>query len=282
MPLMGLTAAFVFAAQMINFPVAGGTSGHLIGAVLASALLGPSAAVVVITAVLVVQCFLFADGGVLALGANIFNMAIVGSIGGYIIYRAVTKLFAGEQGRLLGIGFASWCSTVVASVVCAGELAWSGTVVWSAAFPAMTGVHILIGAGEALITMIVIAAIVRVKPALMDAADPHSMGHTGLETFVYGSLIVLGLVVFVVPFASPWPDGLERVAATLGFEHKAVTQPTFFSPIAGYIFPGIGSPVLATVLAGAVGAVVAFLLAFILARSLTMKSASISAQTNGS
>src|ERR1035441_9653686 len=85
-PLLGLAAAFLFAAQMVNFPVAGGTSGHLVGGVLVAALLGPSAAIVVLTTVLIVQCFLFADGGVLALGANIFNMGIVGAAGGYAIY----------------------------------------------------------------------------------------------------------------------------------------------------------------------------------------------------
>jgi len=90
-PLLGLAAAFLFAAQMVNFPVAGGTSGHLVGGVLVAALLGPSAAIVVLTTVLIVQCFLFADGGVLALGANVFNMAIIGAAGGYAIYRLVLR-----------------------------------------------------------------------------------------------------------------------------------------------------------------------------------------------
>src|SRR5271157_2966654 len=98
-PLMGLAGAFVFAAQMVNFPVAGGTSGHLIGGVLVAALLGPAAALVVLTTVLIVQCFLFADGGVLALGANIFNMGIVGGVGGYWIYRLVCGALPGTRGR---------------------------------------------------------------------------------------------------------------------------------------------------------------------------------------
>src|SRR3990172_7730516 len=94
-PLLGLAAAFLFAAQMLNFPVAAGTSGHLIGGVLVAALLGPSAAVVVVTTVLIVQCFLFADGGVSALGANVFNMALLGAVGGYAIYRLVRRAVPG-------------------------------------------------------------------------------------------------------------------------------------------------------------------------------------------
>jgi len=106
-PLMGLAAAFVFAAQMLNFPVAGGTSGHMIGGVLCSVLLGPSAAILVIGCVLFVQCFVFADGGVLALGANIFNMAVVGAVGGYFIYQAVYRAMHNPRGRLVSVAFAS-------------------------------------------------------------------------------------------------------------------------------------------------------------------------------
>src|SRR6185369_14245592 len=124
-PLLGLAAAFVFAAQMINFPVAGGTSGHLIGATLTAVLLGPSAAIVVISSVLIVQCLLFADGGILALGANILNLAMICGVVGWSIYHLVSRTFQGSFGRILGASFAAWCGTVVASMVCAGELAAS-------------------------------------------------------------------------------------------------------------------------------------------------------------
>jgi len=103
-PLMGLTAAFVFAGQMVNFPVAGGTSGHLLGATLTAVLVGPSAAVVVLAAVLIVQCFLFADGGVTALGANLVNLALVAPLGGYGVFRAVRPLWAGRRGTVLAAG----------------------------------------------------------------------------------------------------------------------------------------------------------------------------------
>ncbi len=170
-PLMGLSAAFIFAAQMLNFPVAGGTSGHIVGGVLASVLLGPSAAIIVLAAVLIIQCFVFADGGVLALGANIFNMGIVSSVGGYYLYRLVRMGFPGLRGQLLAIAFASWCATVLAAVVCAGELAISGTAPWSVTFPAMAGVHMLIGVGEAVITTLVILA--RAHPAGAGGRKPN-------------------------------------------------------------------------------------------------------------
>src|ERR1019366_8975432 len=108
-PLLGLSAAFLFAAQMVNFPVAGGTSGHLIGGALVAALLGPSAAVVVVATVLIVQCFLFADGGVVALGRNLFNMGLVATLSGYAIYRIVQHLPPGTRGRVAAMMFAGWC-----------------------------------------------------------------------------------------------------------------------------------------------------------------------------
>jgi cobalt/nickel transport system permease protein len=166
-PLLGLAGAFVFAAQMLNFPVAGGTSGHLIGAVLTAILLGPSAAVIVITSVLFVQCFLFADGGVLALGANIFNMAIVASLCGYAIYSVIHKIIPGMRGMIIAAAFASWCSAVIASICCTGELALSGIVPWATAFLAMTSVHAIIGVGEGLITALVLAAVNATRPELL-------------------------------------------------------------------------------------------------------------------
>ena len=175
-PLLGLSAAFVFAAQMLNFPVAGGTSGHMIGGVLAAVLLGPSAAVIAISAVLVVQCFLFADGGITALGANIFNMAIVGGGGGWLVYRLLSRMVKGLFGKVMAASFAAWLSTVMASVLCAGELAASGTVKWSVALPAMAGVHMLIGIGEGVITAMVLAAIAKVRPDLLGLSETAPAG----------------------------------------------------------------------------------------------------------
>ena len=266
-PLLGLAAAFLFAAQMINFPVYGGTSGHLLGGVLVAALLGPSAAIVVLTTVLIVQAFLFGDGGVLALGANVFNMAIIGAAGGYGIYRMVCGALPGTRGRVAAVAFAGWCSTVLAAVFCAGQLAWSGTVAWPAAFTAMAGVHMLIGIGEGLIGALVFVAIQRMRPDLVgDVSEPEQPGLWS-EFARYGLLAVVGLALFVAPFACSWPDGLERVAAQLGFERKAA-RPVLVAPASDYRVPGVRWAAGATALAGAVGVVVVFGLAVLLARSL--------------
>lgn len=264
-PLLGVTAAFVFAAQMLNFPVAGGTSGHLMGAVLASVLVGPTAAVIIITSVLVVQCLLFADGGVLALGANIFNMAIVGSLAGGGIYRIVYRMAHGETGRAAAVAVASWCSVVLASVCCAGELAWSGTTPWAVAFPAMAGIHSIIGVGEALISCLVVVAIRKTRPELLaDRKDGIRMN----SVVVLGLIIAIGLVLFVSPFASQWPDGLERVATLLGFDQRVLDNPGL---IPDYHFPGFASPTIATIVAGIAGVGVVFLGAYLFTRLLGRK-----------
>jgi len=268
-PLMGLTAAFVFAAQMLNFPVAAGTSGHLMGAVLAAVLLGPGAAVLVMTCVLVVQCLLFADGGLSALGANVLNMAVIGSLTGYAVFAVVRRFVKGDRGRLVATAFAAWCSTVVASIACAGELAWSGTVSWSAAFPAMANVHMIIGLAEGLITTLVIAAIAHARPGLLDSELTPEPWSTRV---MYGAIVLLGVLIFISPFASQWPDGLEKVAASLGFEQKAVEAPAMPTTFSNYKFPGLGSAAAATALAGAVGTIVVFFLSLVLARLILPKS----------
>ena len=153
-PLLGVMAAFIFAAQMFNFPVIGGTSGHLLGGVLAAVMLGPWAGTLVMTAVIAVQALLFQDGGLLIMGANIFNMGIVGTLGGYALYRGVAGLVGGEgRGRLPAAAVAAWVSVVAGALAMTLQLAASGVVPMQLALPAMLGVHALIGIGEALITV---------------------------------------------------------------------------------------------------------------------------------
>ena len=269
---MGLAGAFVFAAQMLNFPIAGGTSGHLIGAVLVSVLLGPSAAVVVITSVLFVQCFVFADGGMLALGANIFNMAIIAPLTGYGIYTLIHRALSGMRGVIIAAAFASWCSTVLASICCAGELALSGTVRWETAFFAMTGVHALIGLGEGLITALVLTAISATRPELIER-NAHPLNLRDIRAFiVYGLVVIIGLIVFVAPFASSLPDGLEKVAMRLGFGSKAVRQTFVSVPFTDYKLPGISSVSISTIAAGFIGMLLVFVMSVILAYVLFPKS----------
>ena len=266
-PLMGLGAAFVFAAQMLNFPVAGGTSGHLLGGVLAAVLLGPGAAAIVIACVLLVQALLFSDGGVLALGANIFNMAFIGAMVGYTIYRAVFRFLPGLRGRIAAVFFAAWCSTVLASLTCAGELALSGTLAPAVVFPAMLGTHALIGIGEGLITSLVILTIARTRPDLLEAENATTGGSgTGCEFLAFGLVIALGLAIFVSPYACAWPDGLDKVARQFGFEGRAATLIKTWIP--DYKMPGISSEAIATAVAGAVGTLVMFGLALVAGRIL--------------
>lgn len=262
-PALGLSAAFLFAAQMINFPVAGGTSGHLVGGALIAVLLGPSAAIIVVTTVLVVQCLLFADGGLLALGANIFNMAIVSSVVGYLVSRATEGILGGLRGKVAAMAFAGWCSAVAASLCCAAQLAWSRTVAWEVALPAMVGVHMLIGIGEGLISALVLLAVLRTRPEFAHAAQRPGVQ----RSLVLGLLCAFGIALFVTPLACTWPDGLESVAARLGFANRESAH-LIASPAADYHLPGVHSPVLATSLAGAVGTATAFLLALALSRAL--------------
>jgi cobalt/nickel transport system permease protein len=166
-PLMGVAAAFIFAAQMLNFPVAAGTSGHLLGGVLAAVLLGPYAGAIVIAVVLAIQCLVFQDGGLTVLGANIFNMSFIGSMGGYVIYNLIRKAIGQDRGILIGTAVAAWISVVVASAACAVELAISGTSPLNIALLAMVSVHMLIGIGEAVISVFVVSFILKTRPDLV-------------------------------------------------------------------------------------------------------------------
>jgi len=265
-PLLGLSAAFLFAAQMVNFPVWGGTSGHLAGGTLVAALLGPAAAVVVMTAVLVVQCFLFADGGVTALGANILNLGVVGAMGGWLVFRAVSRWVGGLAGRVAGVAFGGWCSMVLAAAACALELAWSRTVALSVALPAMVGIHAVIGLGEGLISALVYHAVVRVRPDLAGlTADGRGDASLG-PVWVWGLTVTFVLAVLVSPWASSWPDGLERVAETYGFAERAGA--VAWAPLMDYEVPGVGWPVVAVGLAGLLGTLVVLGLAIWLGRWL--------------
>jgi cobalt/nickel transport system permease protein len=166
-PLMGIMSAFIFAAQMINFPVAGGTSGHLFGGVLAAVLLGPYAGAVVLTCVLIFQCLVFQDGGLLALGANILNMAVVGTGGGYLVFFGIIRMLKGRKGFFAGTAVAAWFSVVLAASLCAAELTLSGISPLWVILPAMAGIHAFIGVGEAIITVAVLGFILKVRPDLI-------------------------------------------------------------------------------------------------------------------
>ncbi len=171
--LAGMTAAFVFAVQMMNFPVAAGTSGHLLGGVLAAVLVGPWVAVLCLTTVLVVQCLLFADGGLSALGLNVVNMALVGCLGGWVVFRGLRGVLPRTHtGVVVASGVAGGISVVLASVAFTVEYAIGGTADLSlrAVALAMVGTHALIGVGEGVITGAVVAAVLAARPDLVCGA----------------------------------------------------------------------------------------------------------------
>jgi len=166
-PLMGVAAAFIFAAQMVNFPIASGTSGHLGGGVLAMLLLGPWASTLVMAAILIVQALLFQDGGITALGANVLNMGVLACLLGFLVFRSLRRLLAGTQGALISAFITAWLMVVLGASLAAVEIALSGTIPLRLVLPAMAGVHALIGTGEGLITTAALAFLLRVRRDLV-------------------------------------------------------------------------------------------------------------------
>ena len=283
---MGTMSAFVFAAQMVNFPVGPGVSGHLLGGVLSAVLLGPWAGAVVVAAVLIVQCLLFGDGGLTALGANFVNMGLIGAVLGYAIYAPIRRAVGGRAGVVFGAMIAAWFSVLLASGAFAVELAASGrrgdffrVLSW------MVLVHSAIGLGEALITGLVVRFVLSVRPDLV--YEPDNAPETGsvprartlgmMQAAVGGLAVALAVVVFLAPFASEHPDGLEFVGDKLGFL-KGEAAPSLPVPMPDYrVVPAAGpeagghepGPValyLTTAGAGAIGTLVVFAVAAVSAR----------------
>ncbi len=263
-PLMGIMAAFIFAAQMINFPVAGGTSGHLLGGALAAIMLGPWAAMLVMTSVIAVQGLLFQDGGLTVMGANILNMGLLTSIVGYGLYRAM--LGRSQNIKLITAGFAAWLSVMTGALLTSLELWLSGTAKLNIVIPAMLGVHALIGIGEALITVAALAFIFRTRPDILSESSASARGSRGW--IVAGIVVVLG-VLLLSPLASLNPDGLNRVAINLGF---FTTARAGTGPLAGYTIHALGKSALSRIAAGAIGVAVVLVLAILAGRALQKKA----------
>jgi len=262
-PLMGVLAAAIFAGQMLNFTVTGGTSGHLLGAAIAVILLGPWPAILVMTSVVSVQALLFQDGGILALGANIFNMAILGVAVSYAVYSLLSRLFKRQSWGLFAAGFgAAWSSIFVASLALALQLSLSGTSPANIAVPAMGAIHALIGIGEGLITTGALAFLYAARRDLLKRGEARPAGNRGL--LVGGVLAALVLAV-LSPLASSNPDGLEWVAEQNGFLETA--RSAFFNIIPDYSLPGISNPALATIAAGILGVVIVFSMTYAIARA---------------
>jgi len=265
-PLMGVMAAFIFAAQMLNFPVAGGTSGHFLGGALAAIVLGPWAAILVMTAVIAVQGLLFQDGGLVVMGANIFNMGVLTAVISFGLYRSVIGKSKGLRLAVAGIG--AWLSTIAAALVTSLQLWLSGTSQLQIVLLPMLGVHVLIGIGEAIITVAALAFLERTRPDLLNEKATSEKGGRG---WVVGGVLVSLVAVLLSPLASSNPDGLERVAEDMGFLHLGQSAP--FQILPDYTVPFLGETPLSTIVAGAVGALVLLGLMIVIGQGLRKRKA---------
>jgi cobalt/nickel transport system permease protein len=251
MPLLGVMSAFLFAGQMVNFPVAGGTSGHLLGGVLAGVLLGPGAAIMAMTTVLGVQCLFFQDGGLTALGANTLNLALVGAGAGYLAYRGCRLVSPSPRSLVPCAAVAAWVSLVFSAAACALELAFSGTAPLGLVLPGMVAVHAVIGLGEAMITAAVLGFVLRVRPDLVAARNEAAAPLPLKAVLGYGLAVTMGVAVLLAPLASEQPDGLEAMAQRLGFAGRESLISA--APLASYTMPGVKSEWLGTSVAGITG-----------------------------
>lgn len=224
-PMTGMIASLIFAGQMVNFPVGTGVSGHLLGGVLAGAVLGPWAGAVALTLVLSVQWALFSDGGLTALGANVLHMAVIGSMGGYTLMSALQRLFKkSPRSTVLASAFAAWISVMAAAALFCLEFHWSHrteTLNFGRIFALMMTFHALIGVGEALITGSILSVLLRQRPDLVYSSQSPQKSSKSFSRFA-GVLLTTTLLIaaFAAPFASSAPDGLEAVAERSTFPER--------------------------------------------------------------
>ncbi len=278
-PLAGLVAAFIFAVQMLNFPVAAGTSGHLLGGALAAILVGPYTGVLCVSVVLLMQGLLFADGGLTALGVNIVTMGVVTVVVAHAVFRGLVKLLPDSRRSVTVAAFAGALLSVPAAAAFFTLLFALGgptDVPLVKVFGAMVGVHVLIGIGEAVITAATVGAVIAVRPdlvhgarglstplklrvggELVDApAAPAAVPVAARSTkpvWITGLVAALALAGFVSFYASSSPDGLEKVAADNGIDQKVTEHAAADSPLADYGVKDVSDARLSGGLAGVIG-----------------------------
>ncbi|MHA5051932.1 energy-coupling factor ABC transporter permease [Streptomyces sp. SD15] len=277
-PLAGLVAAFIFAVQMLNFPVAAGTSGHLLGGALAAILVGPFTGVLCVSVVLLMQGILFADGGLTALGVNITDMAIVTTVVSYAVFRGLVKVLPQGRRSVTAAAFVSALLSVPAAAVAFTLIyAVGGTtdVSIGKVATAMIGVHVLIGIGEAAITALTVGAVIAVRPDLVHGAHglqqrlklrvggelvdapapalPVAARTSHRKVWITGLVASLVLAGFVSFYASANPDGLEKVAADHGIDKKTEEHASADSPLADYGVKDVSDARISGGLAGVIG-----------------------------
>ncbi|MBI3684688.1 MAG: energy-coupling factor ABC transporter permease [Acidobacteria bacterium] len=261
-PLMGVMGAFVFAAQMINFPVGIGTSGHLVGGALLAVTLGPAAASIVMTAILTVQALLFQDGGVLALGANVFNMAIAGVLAGYLPYR----YWGGSSHRKAAIFSGGFLSVFVSACLAMGQLLLSGVPMPRPVTYVSLGLFAVSALIEGGITVAVAGALERLNPSWVRA--PEEKPRVGLGLILVAAMLLVSLGAL---FASSLPDGLERLAENLGIAGRA--RNLFETPLADYQARFLATDWVRKAVAGLVGLGVVYAACMLIGRAVTRRAA---------
>ena len=253
--LTGMMSALIFVLQMINFPIAAGTSGHLLGGALAVIVLGPRLGLICLSVVVIIQSLLFADGGLSALGVNVLNMAIVTCATAWVIVKYWLKFIGKNKTSIIAASVVSGIITVVfSSIAFTLEYAIGGTISIpvSSVLVAMMSTHFLIGIGEGIITALIVGLLVRVRPDLVYAYDRNDSNTTNVS--LYGLFIVLILLLtLITPFASSSPDGLESVAENFGFQE---TDGVVLL-LEDYGINAINNNFISTVLSGLLGVIAA-------------------------
>lgn len=259
-PLLGVMGAFVFAAQMINFPVGPGTSGHLLGSALMACTLGPSAAAVVMTAILAIQALVFQDGGLLALGANVFNMALAGVLAGYLPYHYLGSGHWRKPALFLG-GF---LAVMIGALLAMAELLLSGVRIPGGLLTASTALFAVNAALEGAITVAVVQALEAINPGWIQA--PPASRRPVLGSLALAAVLLAAVGVLL---ASAWPDGLEKLAERAGFADTA--KALVATPLADYEVRLLGSGWPAKALAGLAGLALVYALCLLASRGLGRK-----------
>ncbi|MCC7497458.1 MAG: energy-coupling factor ABC transporter permease [Bryobacterales bacterium] len=263
-PLLGVMGAFVFAAQMINFPVGPGTSGHLVGAALLAYLLGPWAAAMVMTSILAIQSLVFQDGGILALGANVWNMAMIGVLAAWLPYHS--QAVASRRKAVIFTG--AFLSVICAGCLALAELLISGLHIPAPVLAVALALFAVSAAIEGGITVAIIQAIEKIHPGWIQAGASGGK-RTGLMVVGAAALV---LAVGGVLVASSSPDGLERLIETAGLSSRG--RALISTPLSGYEWSMMASEWLRKALAGLAGLVLIYGLCLLLGRGLIRRRSS--------
>jgi len=271
--LMAVMAALIFALQMLNFPIAGGTSGHFAGGALAGIMLGAWPGAIVMTGVLVIQALFFGDGGITTLGANIVNLGIIGCFAGALIYQLFQRISRSYISKITGAFVGALIAVVSSSVFVALELWISGSAQFTAALTAMVFWHTIIGIGEGVITGGIIAYVAKVRPQILEEGVQNSKGSLKSVVVVFSILALLAAGLSFL--ASAYPDGLEYVYFEMGIGTAPVAEETLIPALMpSYLLPGVSNELFSSIGAGIVGTLVTGALIWAAALGLSRKAQS--------